>query len=40
MILIAEIEKAFTISLNTDDVMFFTSFKKGKEILKKYEIEF
>ena len=37
--LIAEIEEAFDIQLEMDDVIDFGSFKKGKEILKKYKIE-
>ncbi len=37
--LIAEIEEAFEIELEMDDVIDFSSYKKGKEILKKYNIE-
>ena len=37
--LIAEIEEAFDIQLEMDDVIDFSSYKKGKEILKKYNIE-
>jgi len=40
MLLVSEIENAFDIMLDTDDVIDFSSFEKGKEILKKYEIEF
>lgn len=39
MSLIAEIEDAFDIMMDTDDIIDFSSFEKGKEILKKYEIE-
>ena len=37
--LIAELEDAFDIMLDTDDIIDFSSYEKGKEILKKYEIE-
>ena len=37
--LIAEIEEAFGIELEMDDVIDFSSYVKGKEILKKYNIE-
>ena len=37
--LIAEIEEAFGIELEMDDVIDFSSYDKGKEILKKYNIE-
>ena len=37
--LIAEIEEAFAIELEMDDVIDFGSYVKGKEILKKYNIE-
>ena len=35
--LISELDK-FSISIETDDVIDFSSFEKGKEILKKYKI--
>ncbi len=38
--LIASIEQAFEISLDMDDIIEWSSFKKGKEILKKYHVEF
>ena len=38
MTLSAEIEQQFEISIETDDVIDFSSFKKGKEILKKYGV--
>jgi len=37
--LIAEIEEAFGIELEMDDVIDFGSYTKGKEILKKYGVE-
>ena len=37
--LIAEIEEAFDIQLEMDDVIDFSSYDKGKEILKKYNVE-
>ena len=40
MNLIAGIEEAFDIMMDTDDIIDFSSFKKGKEILAKYDIEF
>ena len=38
--LIAAIEDAFGIMLETDDIVDLSSFEKGMEILKKYNIEF
>ena len=38
MSLISELESKFSISIETDDVIDFSSFEKGKEILKKYKI--
>ena len=40
MSLIASLEEKFKISFETDDIVDFSSFKKGKEILKKYKIDF
>ena len=37
--LIGEIEEAFGIELAMDDVIDFSSYVKGKEILKKYSVE-
>ncbi len=37
--LIAELENAFDIEMETDDIVDFSSFDTGKEILKKYSIE-
>ena len=39
MSLISELEEKFKISINTDDIVDFSSFSKGKEILKKYKVE-
>ena len=38
--LIASIEDAFDIMMDTDDIVDFSSYEKGKEILNKYDIEF
>jgi len=40
MSLMAAIEDAFDIMLDTDDIIDFSSYEKGKEILKKYDVEF
>jgi len=40
MSLIAALEDAFEIMLDTDDIIDFSSYEKGKEILAKYELEF
>lgn len=41
MSLIAAIEDAFDIMMDTDDIIDFSSFEKGKEILSRnYSIEF
>ena len=40
MTLVAALEEEFKISLETDDIVDFSSFKKGIEILKKYSISF
>ena len=39
MNLIAALEEAFDIMMDTDDIIDLSSYEKGKEILKKYEIE-
>lgn len=39
MAMIAELEDAFDIMLETDDVIDFSSYKIGKEILRKYDIK-
>tara|TARA_Y100000590_G_C15707161_1_gene1009051 strand:+ start:258 stop:500 length:243 start_codon:yes stop_codon:yes gene_type:complete len=40
MTLISELENIFKISIDTDDIVDFSSFKKGQEILKKYKVKF
>ncbi len=37
--LIAEFEEAFDIMFDPEDIMEMTSYAKGKEIMKKYEVE-
>ena len=39
MKLISGLEEGFNISMETDDIVDFSSFKKGIEILKKYKID-
>ncbi len=39
MTLMAALEDAFDIMLDTDDIVDFSSYGKGKEILKKYDVE-
>lgn len=39
MSLVAEIEDAFDIMLDTDDIIDLSSYEKGIEILKKYDVE-
>lgn len=39
MELIAALEEAFDIMMDTDDIVDFSSFLKGKEILAKYDID-
>jgi acyl carrier protein len=38
MRLIAAVEDTFGIKMETDDIIDFSSFEKGKEILKKYNV--
>mgnify|MGYP001471535086 FL=1 len=38
MTLMSGLEEGFNITMDTDDIVDFSSFKKGKEILKKYKI--
>lgn len=40
MSLVAELEEAFDIMLDTDDIIDMSSPAKAKEILAKYDIEF
>ncbi|MCM1560732.1 MAG: acyl carrier protein [Butyrivibrio sp.] len=37
--LIAELENVFEIEMDTDDIVDFSSFDVGKDILKRYGIE-
>lgn len=39
MTLVANFEDAFDIMLETDDIIDLSSYEKGKEILKKYDVE-
>ena len=39
MALIAELEDAFEISMEMDDIIDFSGYEKGKEIIKKYNID-
>lgn len=39
MSLIASIEDVFDIMMDTDDIIDFSSYEKGKEILRKYDVE-
>jgi len=39
MSLIAALEEAFDIMMDTDDIIDLSSFEKGKEILEKYDVE-
>jgi acyl carrier protein len=39
MNLVAALEEAFDIMMDTDDIIDLSSYEKGKEILKKYGIE-
>lgn len=40
MTLVSELEDAFDVMMDTDDIIDFSSFKKGMEILSKYNIVF
>jgi acyl carrier protein len=40
MTLISNLEEVFDIMMDTDDIIDFSSYEKGKEILTKYGIEF
>ena len=39
MSLIAALEDAFDIMMDMDDIIDLSSFEKGKEILRKYDVE-
>ena len=40
MSLMAALEEVFDIMMDTDDIIDFSGFKKGLEILGKYDVEF
>ena len=40
MTLMSGLEESFGITLETDDIIDFSSYKKGKEILGKYKVSF
>ena len=40
MTLMSALEEGFGITMETDDIIDFSSFKKGLEILAKYKIKF
>jgi len=40
MTLMSGLEEAFKITLETDDIIDFSSYEKGKKILKKYKVNF
>ena len=39
MNLVAELEDAFDIEMETDDIIDFSSYEKGKEIMKRYGVD-
>ena len=40
MTLMSGLEDGFNIAIETDDIVDFSSFKKGMEILEKHKVEF
>ena len=40
MSLIAELEESFDIMMEMDDIIDFSSYKKGFELVSKYDVEF
>jgi acyl carrier protein len=40
MVMTSAVEEAFDIIMNTEDMINFSSYEKGKEILSKYGIKF
>ena len=40
MTLVSNLESEFNISIDIDDILDFSSYKKGIEILEKYKIDF
>ncbi len=39
MTLVSALEEAFDIMMDTDDIIDFSSYEKGKEIIQKYDVE-
>ena len=39
LMLIMNLEEAFAISIDAEDVIDFSSYEKGKEILRKYHVD-
>ena len=39
MVLISTLEEAFNIFIDTDDILNFSSYKNGKQVLKKYNVD-
>ena len=39
MTLVSNLESEFSISIDVDDILDFSSYKKGIELLKKYKVE-
>ncbi len=39
LVMVAALEEAFGIMMDTDDIIEFSSFEKGKEILAKYGVQ-
>lgn len=37
--LVTGMEESFDIMFDTEDILDFTSYEKGRELLKKYEVE-
>ena len=40
MVLIAELEERFDIIIDMEDIIDFSGFEKGKELLGKYDVSF
>lgn len=39
MVLISALEEAFSIMMESDDMINFSSYEKGKQIMKKYNVD-
>ena len=39
MDLVASLEEVFGIMFDTDDIIDFSSYEKGKELIRKYDVE-